>query len=44
MDTNKENGTMVADRILNKYRSLSRNSSILAEYDIMEVPVKSKEK
>ena len=44
MDTNKENGTMVADRILDKYRSLSRNSSILAEYDIMEVPVKSKEK
>lgn len=44
MDTNLENGRMVADRILDKYRSLSGGSLIQARYDIMEVPVKKADK
>lgn len=42
MDTNMENGNMVAERILNKYNALSGDSPIDVQYDIMEVPVNLK--
>lgn len=42
MDTNMENGNMVAERILNKYNALSGDSPIDIQYDIMEVPVNLK--
>lgn len=38
MDTNDENGHMVADRIVAKYRSLAGDRGIPVSYDISEVP------
>lgn len=39
MDTNDENGHMVAERIVSKYQSLAGNRAIPVSYDISEVPV-----
>ena len=38
MDSNQENGAMVAERILDKYHSLGSGCAIPAHFDIMEVP------
>lgn len=47
MDSNQENGKLVANRILDKYHSLGNGNAIQAHFDIMEVPtfadIKSKE-
>lgn len=40
MDTNMENGKIVADRIMNKYKVLSSDNRFIISYDITEVPVK----
>ena len=40
MDTNDENGHMVADRIMAKYKSLAGDRGVPASYDISEVPVR----
>lgn len=40
MDTNMENGKIVADRIMNKYKTLSSDNRFMISYDITEVPVK----
>lgn len=39
MDTNLENGTMVAERIMTKFESLSGASPLNASYEIMEIPI-----
>lgn len=38
MDANYDNGRMVADRIMNKYKSLCGDSMIETRYDITEMP------
>lgn len=40
MDTNMENGKIVANRIMNKYKALSSDNRFIISYDITEVPVK----
>lgn len=40
MDTNMDNGRIVAERIMNKYKGLSSDSRFVISYDITEVPVK----
>ena len=44
MDTNPENGKMVADRIMTKFADLSSGSPIKAHFDITEVPVNKEDK
>lgn len=39
MDTNPENGRMVAERILSKYGDLAGNDSVRLNYDITSVPL-----
>ncbi len=41
MDTNDENGHMVAERIVSKYNSLTGDRGIPVSYDISEIPVES---
>lgn len=40
MDTNMENGRIVADRIMNKYKGITTDNSMLISYEITEIPVK----
>lgn len=40
MDTNQENGKIVAERIMKKYEGITSDNSLLISYDITEVPVK----
>lgn len=41
MDTNDENGRMVAERITGKYESLAGGQGVSVEYDIVEMPINS---
>ena len=38
MDASKEDGVMVANRILKKYNTLAKEAAITARFDIVEVP------
>ena len=38
MDATKEDGVMVANRILKKYNALAKEAAIPAYFDIVEVP------
>lgn len=42
MDTNMENGKLVAERIVEKYRGLSSDQRVQIFYDITDVPVKKR--
>ena len=44
MDTNAENGRMVADRIVAKYNSLAGDRRLPVSYDMSEIPVGDSEK
>ena len=43
MDTNMDNGKIVAKRIVDKYKGLAMDQEIEITYDITDVPVKKAE-